>query len=110
MVLAFILLVLVIVFVFYWKIQAVRSKCLDASFYRRRVGERNKIRIAVMCDDAILMRPFDDVGMVKKWDLNLRHISVPMKQLNVLCCVWRLLLVKLKLKIFVFASSIGLII
>ena len=69
MVLAFILLVLVIVFVFYWKIQAVRSKCLDASFYRRRVGERNKIRIAVMCDDAILMRPFDDVGMVKKWDL-----------------------------------------
>ncbi len=68
MVLAFILLVLVIVFVFYWKIQAVRSKCLDASFYCRRVGERNKIRIAVMCDDAILMRPFDDVGMVKKWD------------------------------------------
>ena len=69
MVLAFILLVLVIVFVVYWKIQAVRSKCLDVSFYRRRVDVRNKIRIAVMCDDAILMRPFCGIGMIKKWDL-----------------------------------------
>lgn len=71
MVVAFIFLVLVIVFVFYWKVQTVRSKSLDVALYRRRIDVRNKIRIAVILNDAILMRPFNDVDMKKTWDLSL---------------------------------------
>lgn len=71
MVIAFIFLILVIVFVLYWKIQTVRSKCLDASFYRRRVAVRNKIRIAVICNGAILLRSSTCEGVKKKWDLAL---------------------------------------
>lgn len=71
MVVAFIFLVLVIVLIVYWKVQTVRSKCVDVALFRRRIGARGVIRIAVICDDAILLRPFRDGNSGGSWDLTM---------------------------------------